>query len=83
MPRILCRWIHGLILLIPIIADAAPLPTPGDRDLQRGRQEQLLQEQQERLDELQNLPGSTKSTPSPGLRTRPNMSKGLFAVLSC
>lgn len=59
MPRILCRWIHGLILLIPVIADAAPLPTPGDRDLQRGRQEQLLREQQERLDELQNLPGKT------------------------
>jgi len=38
---------------------AAPLQTPGDRDLIRDRQQQLLQEQQKRLDELQQLPGNT------------------------
>lgn len=36
---------------------AAPLQTPGDRDLIRDRQQQLLQDQQKRLDELQQLPG--------------------------
>ncbi|MCK9237103.1 MAG: ShlB/FhaC/HecB family hemolysin secretion/activation protein [Thiopseudomonas sp.] len=35
---------------------AAPLP--GDRDLARERQQRLLQEQQQRLDELQSLPGA-------------------------
>ncbi|MGZ0781368.1 ShlB/FhaC/HecB family hemolysin secretion/activation protein [Pseudomonas saponiphila] len=48
---------------------AAPLQTPGDRDLIRDRQQQLLQEQQKRLDELQQLPGKTLPTepaPQPG-----------------
>ena len=31
---------------------------PGDRDLARERQQRLLQEQQQRLDELQSLPGA-------------------------
>ncbi|WP_240201756.1 ShlB/FhaC/HecB family hemolysin secretion/activation protein [Pseudomonas sp. PDNC002] len=39
------------------VAVAAPFPSPGDNDLQRQRQEQLLREQQQRLDELQQLPG--------------------------
>ena len=48
---------------------AAPLQTPGDRDLIRDRQQQLLQEQQKRLDELQQLPGQTlpaEPAPQPG-----------------
>nr|BFD39369.1 two-partner secretion system transporter TpsB2 [Pseudomonas sp. FFPRI_1] len=48
---------------------AAPLQTPGDRDLIRDRQQQLLQEQQKRLDELQQLPGKTlppEPAPQPG-----------------
>lgn len=38
---------------------AASVQTPGDRDLIRDRQQQLLQDQQKRLDELQQLPGKT------------------------
>ncbi|WP_095109569.1 ShlB/FhaC/HecB family hemolysin secretion/activation protein [Pseudomonas sp. Irchel 3E20] len=47
------------------LAQAAPFQTPGDRDLIRDRQQQLLQEQQKRLDELQQLPGKTLPTPVP------------------
>lgn len=51
--------------LFTSLAHAAPLQTPGDRDLIRDRQQQLLQEQQKRLDELQQLPGKTLPTPEP------------------
>lgn len=37
---------------------------PGDRDLARDRQQRLLQEQQQRLDELQSLPGFLPDTSS-------------------
>jgi len=48
----------GTALSIALPAGAASLPTtPGDRDYQRDRQEQLLREQQKRLEELQQLPG--------------------------
>ncbi len=47
----------GVSVLQGSHAVAAPLPTPGDNDLQRQRQEQLLHEQQQRLEELQQLPG--------------------------
>lgn len=47
------------------LANAAPLQSPGDRDLIRDRQQQLLQEQQKRLDELQQLPGKTLPPPEP------------------
>ncbi|PWU25857.1 ShlB family hemolysin secretion/activation protein [Pseudomonas sp. RW407] len=51
-------WMPGLALAVVLDVSAAPLPTtPGDRDLQRDRQEQLLREQQKRLEELQQLPG--------------------------
>ncbi|WP_060837301.1 ShlB/FhaC/HecB family hemolysin secretion/activation protein [Pseudomonas sp. Os17] len=53
----------------PLALSAAPLQTPGDRDLIRDRQQQLLQEQQKRLDELQQLPGQTlpaEPAPQPG-----------------
>lgn len=43
-----------LFLALPAFALAQ---TPGDRELIRDRQERLLQEQQRRLDELQQLPG--------------------------
>jgi len=39
---------------------ADPILSPGDTDLIRDRQERLLQEQQRKLDELQQLPGDTK-----------------------
>jgi len=38
---------------------ADPILFPGDTDLIRDRQERLLQEQQRKLDELQQLPGDT------------------------
>jgi hemolysin activation/secretion protein len=54
---------YGGVLAVGVctafVAQAAPLASPGDRDLQRDRQEQLLREQQKRLDELQQLPGKT------------------------
>lgn len=43
-------------LLVITTAEAASLP--GDRDLARERQQRLLQDQQQRLDELQSLPGA-------------------------
>lgn len=43
-------------LLVITTAQAASLP--GDRDLARERQQRLLQDQQQRLDELQSLPGA-------------------------
>lgn len=43
--------------LLPLLASAAPFQSPGDRDLIRDRQENLLQEQRKRLEELQQLPG--------------------------
>ncbi|WAJ38368.1 ShlB/FhaC/HecB family hemolysin secretion/activation protein [Pseudomonas sp. GOM7] len=39
--------------------------TPGDRELIRDRQERVLQEQQQRLDELRQLPGNTPQLASP------------------
>ncbi|WP_421548852.1 ShlB/FhaC/HecB family hemolysin secretion/activation protein [Pseudomonas sp. QD4] len=45
--------------LFTSMLQAAPVQTPGDRDLIRDRQQQLLQEQQKRLEELQQLPGKS------------------------
>ncbi|MGF6692050.1 hemolysin activation/secretion protein [Metapseudomonas resinovorans] len=39
--------------------------SPGDRDLIRDRQERLLQEQQKRLEELQQLPGKAVEAAPP------------------
>ena len=58
MPYFPRGWIPAIALFVCLQAGAAALPTtPGDRDLQRDRQEQLLREQQKRLEELQQLPG--------------------------
>ncbi|MEN5092895.1 ShlB/FhaC/HecB family hemolysin secretion/activation protein [Pseudomonas protegens] len=55
-----CRPVVAFCALFGSFAlSAAPLQTPGDRDLIRDRQQQLLQDQQKRLDELQQLPGKT------------------------
>ncbi|EOW3649213.1 two-partner secretion system transporter TpsB1, partial [Pseudomonas aeruginosa] len=48
--------VAGLVLL-PLLASAAPFTSPGDRDLIRDRQQRLLDEQRKRLEELQQLPG--------------------------
>ena len=52
-------------------AVAATAQTPGDRELIRERQERLLQEQQRRLEELQQLPGKVEPAPlKPGVEAR-------------
>ncbi|MBS9760741.1 hypothetical protein [Pseudomonas mosselii] len=51
------RFLAAGLVLLPLLAGAAPFQTPGDRDLIRDRQENLLQEQRKRLEELQQLPG--------------------------
>lgn len=57
-------FLLGLLLLAPAQADQLP----GDRDLARDRQQRLLQEQQQRLDELQSLPGAL---PGPSVDSLP------------
>ena len=49
------------------LANAAPFNSPADRDLIRERQDRVLQEQRQRLQELEQLPGATPqvSAPSP------------------
>ncbi|MCY1428268.1 Hemolysin transporter protein ShlB precursor [compost metagenome] len=66
------RWLLGFALLDASFANAAPLFSLGDRDLQRERQEQLLREQQQRLDQLQQLPGraAPKAAPEQAPDTR-------------
>ncbi|MFJ4116654.1 ShlB/FhaC/HecB family hemolysin secretion/activation protein [Pseudomonas psychrophila] len=46
-------------------AVAASMPTPGDQDLIRDRQERLLEEQRRRLEALQELPGKQISPTTP------------------
>lgn len=50
-------WMLAIACGIALPTVAAPPPSPGDNDLQRQRQEQLLREQRQRLEELQQLPG--------------------------
>ncbi|MGE8154207.1 ShlB/FhaC/HecB family hemolysin secretion/activation protein [Pseudomonas vancouverensis] len=45
---------------------AAPLSTPGDQELIRDRQNRLLEEQQRRLQDLQELPGKKRVPEQPG-----------------
>jgi hemolysin activation/secretion protein len=54
-----------VIVLLSLRVFAQTLPTPGERDLQRERQEQLLREQQKRLEDLRQLPGESKTAPTP------------------
>lgn len=58
----------AVVLWCPIVLAQA---TPGDINLIRDRQEQLLREQQQRLQELQSLPGSTPDR-QPALRAEPD-----------
>ena len=58
MPSLPRGWTLAFALTTSFSAQAASLPpSPGDRDFQRDRQQQLLREQQQRLDDLQQLPG--------------------------
>lgn len=65
-------WAVWLFFSLPVIALAQ---TPGDRELIRERQERLLQEQQRRLDELQQLPGD-----APKLQAAPVEDERCFAI---
>jgi hemolysin activation/secretion protein len=65
--RICPRRLRGLLLalvLFPLcsiaFAQYAPGQSPGDRDLIRERQQRQLDEQRQRLDELQKLPGQQR-----------------------
>jgi hemolysin activation/secretion protein len=52
-----------LLAATPLTARAAP--NPGDQDLLRDRQEQLLQDQQRRLEDLKSLPGKQAAPVAP------------------
>lgn len=54
-----------LALLSGVPFSALAAPTPGEQDLLRDRQQQLLEEQQRRLEDLKNLPGTQAPTPAP------------------
>lgn len=54
---LLFRGLAAGLLLVAVPLQAASLP--GDRELVHERQQRLLQTQQQRLDELQKLPGQT------------------------
>ncbi len=57
-PYIAMLW---AVLLLGTALSGVAQPLPGDRELIRDRQEQLLEEQRRRLETLQNLPGETVS----------------------
>ncbi|WP_319003932.1 ShlB/FhaC/HecB family hemolysin secretion/activation protein [Pseudomonas sp. L5B5] len=50
-------------------ASAAPMNNPGDQELIRDRQNRLLEEQQRRLEELQDLPGKSAVPVAPAAPT--------------
>ena len=63
-PALVARLCVALLCLSPLqIAFAAP--TPGETDLIRDRQNRLLEEQQRRLQELQDLPGKADKPQAP------------------
>ncbi|QXI37021.1 ShlB/FhaC/HecB family hemolysin secretion/activation protein [Pseudomonas xantholysinigenes] len=64
------------LALLPLFASAAPFQSPGDRDLIRDRQENLLQEQRRRLEELQQLPGKQ----APQAPTQPSEDSRCFQI---
>ncbi|CRN00658.1 Hemolysin transporter protein ShlB precursor [Pseudomonas sp. 34 E 7] len=64
MPR--TRFLLCTLLLTCLSLNTAfAAPTPGDQDLIRDRQNRLLEEQQRRLQELQDLPGKAAKPEAP------------------
>ncbi|NJJ58397.1 ShlB/FhaC/HecB family hemolysin secretion/activation protein [Pseudomonas sp. B14(2022)] len=64
LPR--TRYFLCTLLLAYMSANSAmAAPTPGDQDLIRDRQNRLLEEQQRRLQELQDLPGKAAKPEAP------------------
>ncbi|WP_447754795.1 ShlB/FhaC/HecB family hemolysin secretion/activation protein [Pseudomonas nicosulfuronedens] len=72
MPNLRYYWLSAWLAFLATDVLADPFSTPGDNDLQRQRQEQLLREQRQRLEELQQLPGKAPaeapSTTAPDTR---------------
>ncbi|MDA7087041.1 ShlB/FhaC/HecB family hemolysin secretion/activation protein [Pseudomonas sp. SA3-5] len=65
-----CRFM-AIWLLFFLASTAATAQTVGDLELIRERQERLLQEQQRRLEQLQQLPGKAEPAPlEPGVEAR-------------
>ena len=65
-PALMARLCVALLCLSPLhFAFAAT--TPGDTDLIRDRQNRLLQEQRQRLEELKALPGSPSTPDEPAM----------------
>ncbi|MCQ9424354.1 ShlB/FhaC/HecB family hemolysin secretion/activation protein [Pseudomonas sp. LJDD11] len=62
-----CTLVFGLASQLP--AHAAGLPTPGEQDLIRDRQDRLLEEQRRRLEELKTLPGQQAEPSAPSAAT--------------
>lgn len=62
-------WLPSCALLFvlcsPAMVHGATVPTPGDQDLIRNRQNRLIEEQQRRLQELKELPGSSVAPAKP------------------
>ncbi|AZS51511.1 ShlB/FhaC/HecB family hemolysin secretion/activation protein [Entomomonas moraniae] len=62
-----CALSHSIFLVMGLFfvgpAKAAPFQTPGDIDYIRERQQRILQEQQKKLQELQDLPTQQPSQP--------------------
>lgn len=59
----LCTLVFGLAPQLPALA--AGVPTPGEQDLIRERQDRLLEEQRRRLEELKDLPGRQAEPAAP------------------
>ena len=60
-------WLCTFLLAYLSLNTATAAPTPGDQDLIRDRQNRLLEEQQRRLQELQDLPGKEAKPQAPAL----------------
>ncbi|MBV4479881.1 ShlB/FhaC/HecB family hemolysin secretion/activation protein [Pseudomonas khavaziana] len=63
LPR--TRFLVCALLTCLSLNSAFAAPTPGDQDLIRDRQNRLLEEQQRRLQELQDLPGKADKPQAP------------------
>ncbi|AZE52356.1 Channel-forming transporter/cytolysins activator of TpsB family [Pseudomonas synxantha] len=63
LPR--TRFLLCAVLTCLSLNSAFAAPTPGDQDLIRDRQNRLLEEQQRRLQELQDLPGKADKPQAP------------------
>lgn len=62
-------WFAAVVVLVPtslVHAQAVPDLLPGERDVIRDRQERLLEEQRQRLEDLQQLPGKSDAAPVAG-----------------